>query len=257
MRIFGFLGLLLCLPWVPLFAEFETFTNDAGQSIEAELIELKRNGEVVVIRLRSGNKMDAELSAFSRKDQQKIKGWWRDLQADKQLLRADSKLDISAKMNRKSRKNNDYYWRDDKTEKFFPEVIIQNDELETFKGNTVHVLVVAKDLRNQDQRLIVSASKLQTDLNYRGKTFLESEPFRLRKYEYDSSSSSNGYAYGYEYEGYVVVVKNSKGEITHTRATKSKYLSDMQLILKCQAGEMYDESLSRKLNVRPSSYFVQ
>jgi hypothetical protein len=39
-------------------------------------------------------------------------------------------------------------------------------------------------------------------------------------------------------------LKVQKGEITHSRATKTKYLSDMDLILNCKAGEVYDQSLT-------------
>ncbi|MGJ8640843.1 MAG: hypothetical protein ACSHYA_15745 [Opitutaceae bacterium] len=243
-----------------LVADFETFTNDAGQSLEAELIELKKEGRIVDLRLRSGNRIEAEVSAFSAKDQKRIKEWWKGVVADRELLNPDSRIEISAKMNRKSKDNDryDWYYRvDDKTKSFFPEVIIRNDELLTFKGNTVRVVIVAKDLREKHQRLIVSASTIKSDFLDRSDTYLESEAFRLRIYEYDSSISSYDYAYGYEYEGYIVVVKNSKGEVTHTRATKSKYLSNMKMIMECKAGDMYDEDLNHKLKTSPNSYFVQ
>ncbi|MEN8661381.1 MAG: hypothetical protein ACN4GF_02525 [Lentimonas sp.] len=240
-------------------AEFETFTNDAGQSLEAELIELNDSGSSVSLRLRSGSRMEADLSAFSSKDCKRIKKWWAEVQESKSLLQPESRLEISAKMNRKSKGNLYDSWDsgiDDKTKSFFPEVLIQNDELETFRENSVRVVIVAKDLRDPEQRLVVSASTLKSDFYDRSKTVLESEPFRLRLYEYDDSYYGD-YAYGYEYEGYAVVIKNSKGEITHFKASKSKYLSNMEVIMNCEAGQMYDVNLNRKLNASPSSYFVR
>ena len=161
----------------PLLADFQTFKSDSGATIEAELIELGKSGKTVDIRLRNGNKISADLSSFSSEDQSKIKEWWRDTQAEKQVLSHESRIDINAKMNRKSRDNkyNGYYHTDDQTKSYFP----------------------------------------------------------------------------------VVVIKNSKGEITHFRATKAKYISNMKLIYECEAGQIYDESVSRKLNVSPNSYFVR
>jgi hypothetical protein len=248
-------GLPLCV-----WGDFETFTNEAGQSLEAELIELNKAGNEVTIRLRSGSRMDAKVSAFSVEDRKRIREWWKGVQAARELLSPDSRIEISAKMNRKSKNNDRYDWYssvDDKTKSFFPEVLIRNDELLTFKDNTVRVVIVAEDLRYEGQRLIVSASTIKSDFVDRGDTLLESDAFRLRLYEYDSSYSNFDYAYGYEYEGYIVVVKNSKGEITHTRASKSKYLSNMQAIMNCKAGDMYDEDLNHQLKVEPNSYFVQ
>ncbi|HAV12591.1 MAG TPA: hypothetical protein DCX06_03705 [Opitutae bacterium] len=249
----------LLLPHL-VFAEFETFTNEAGQSLEAELLELDKAGQVVTLRMRAGNKIEARLDAFSIDDRKRIRKWWKGVQADKLLLQPDSRIEISAKMNRKSRDNAryDWYYRvDDKTKSFFPEVLIRNDELLTFKGNTIRVVIVAEDLEYKHQKLIVSASTMKSDFLDRGDTILESDAFRLRVYEYDSDYSNYDYAYGYEYEGYIVVIKNSKGEITHTRASKTKYLSNMKMIMNCKAGEIYDEDLNHKLNARPNSYFVQ
>ncbi|MGJ8651709.1 MAG: hypothetical protein ACSHX8_00415 [Opitutaceae bacterium] len=259
MNKFMFQSFLVCvLSLLPVVsqAEFETFTNDAGQSIEAELIELNKAGNEITMKLRNGSRIDADLSAFSSKDRTRIRDWWKGVQSAKELLQPESRIEISATMNRKSKKNYDYYYADDKTKSYFPEILIRNDELTAFKDNTVRVVVIAKDLRYEDQKLIVSASTIKSDFADRGDTVLESDPFRLRLYEYDSIYSDS-YAYGYEYEGYVVVVKNSKGVITHTRSSKSKYLNDMKAMMECKAGDMYDEDFKHKLSTSPSSYFVR
>jgi hypothetical protein len=121
----------------------------------------------------------------------------------------------------------------------------------------VRIVVIADDKHQKEQKLIVSATTLEADFPDRGEIVLESDPFRLRLFEYDSSHSNSDYEYGYEYEGFVVVIKNSAGEITHTRASKSKYLTNMDVIFECVAGEIYDDSINRKINASPSSYFVQ
>lgn len=241
-----------------LAAEFRTFTSDFGDSVEAELVGLKDSGTIVTLKLRSGNQIDARVTAFSQADQKHIREWGLAIQAEKQLLKEDSRITITAKMNRKSKSNqyDNLYSINDETKSYFPEVIIENDELDAFKGNTVRVVVIAKDKQNDGYKLVVSATTMK-DISFpdRGKAVLESDPFRLRLYEHDSSYSNH--SYGYDYEGFVVVIKNADGKVTHTRASKSKYLSDMDVIFKCKAGEIYDDAINRKLNTRPNSYFVQ
>lgn len=259
----AFVRIILLLFWgavVSAHAEFREFTNDFGDTVEAELVELKEGDTIVTLRLKSGRKIDALVTAFSLEDRKYIREWWAGVVADRQILSEDSRITIGAKMNRKSKGNkyNNWYSRvDDETKSFFPEIIVENDDLETYTGNTVRVVIIAEDKRTEGQKLIVSASTLEADFPSRGKTYLEGEPFRLRLFEYDRSYSNQDYEYGYEYEGYVVIVKNSKGYITHQRASKSKYLSNMKVIFECKAGEMYDEAINYKLNVTPNSYFIQ
>lgn len=252
---------LLCLflSWtcshLPLAAEFRTFTNDFGDSVEAEIVKLKDSETIVTLKLRSGNQIDARVTAFSQADQEHIRKWGLAIQAEKQLLKVDSRITISAKMNRKSKSNqyDNWYSINDETKSYFPEVTIENDELDAFKGNTVRIVVIAKDKQNEGYRLVVSATTMK-DISFpgRGKAVLESDPFRLRIYEYDDA-----FIRGYDYEGFVVVIKNADGKVTHTRASKSKYLSDMDVIFKCKAGEIYDDAINRKLNTSPSSDFVK
>ena len=252
---------LLCLflSWtcshLPLAAEFRTFTNDFGDSVEAEIVKLKDSETIVTLKLRLGNQIDARVTAFSQADQEHIRKWGLAIQAEKQLLKVDSRITISAKMNRKSKSNqyDNWYSINDETKSYFPEVTIENDELDAFKGNTVRIVVIAKDKQNEGYRLVVSATTMK-DISFpgRGKAVLESAPFRLRLYEYDDA-----FIRGYDYEGFVVVIKNADGKVTHTRASKSKYLSDMDVIFKCKAGEIYDDAINRKLNTSPSSDFVK
>ncbi|NBB80829.1 MAG: hypothetical protein GVY36_15495 [Verrucomicrobia bacterium] len=227
--------------------------------MDAQLIELKEAESIVTIKLRDGRQIDASVSAFSEADQEHIQKWWAGVEAEKQLLKERARLTISAKMNRQSNRGTfDRHSRvDDKTRVFYPEVVIENGQLQTYTGNTIRVVVVAEDLSEANQKLIVSATTMKADFPKNDRTVLESDPFRLRSYAYNSGRSSRGYKYGYEYEGYIVVIKNSEGEITHTRASKSKYLTNMQVIMGCKAGEIYDDSIDRKLELTPNSYYVQ
>jgi hypothetical protein len=161
-------------------------------------------------------------------------------------------------MNRKSKSNqyDNWYSISDETKSYFPEVIIENDELDSFKANIVRIFVMAKDKQDDGQKLVVSATTMKDiSLPDRGETVLESDPLRLHLYEYGSSYSN--FDYDYEYEGFVVVIKNADGKVTHTSASKSKYFSNMDVMFKCKAGEIYDDAINHKFNARPNSYFVQ
>ena len=240
-----------------LSAELRTFTNDSGDSVEAELVELKDDGSVIVLRLKDRRELDAQLAAFSQKDQKYIRQWWEGIVASEQILQPDIRLRMTTKMNRKSSKAGYNSWyADDKIKSFFPEVVIDNKNLQKFTGNEVRVVVFAEDMRYEDQILVVSAGNFKSDFEGSSKTTLAGEPFRLRLYEYNSSSSSYKYEYGYEYTGYAVTIKNSAGEVTHEKSSKSKYLNP-KLFFECKAGEMYDEDFEHKLSSYPSSYFVR
>lgn len=160
-------------------------------------------------------------------------------------------------MNTKSKKTGYNSWYSDESVKsFFPEVVIENKELQGFTGNEVRVVVFAQDMRIKDQILVVSATNVKTDFKEREKAVLETEPFRLRHYEYDSAFSNYEYEYGYRYSGYAISIKNSEGEVTHQKATKTKFLNP-ELFEKCKSGEIYDDKFERKLSSYPNSYYVQ
>lgn len=253
-RLFQMCG-FLALSCTLLNGEFRTFTNDFGDTVEAQLIELKQEGSIIEIRLKNGRNIDAPLSAFSQKDQKDIRQWWAGLVAANEVLHPNVRLRITSKLNRKSSKTGYNRWyADDKIKSFFPEVVVYNQDLQKYTGNQVRIVVFAEDKGNQERILVVSASSQKADLEKREKFILEGDPFRLRLYEYKGSSSN--YEYGYEYCGYAIKVKNSKGEVTHEKASKSKYLNS-ELFFKCKAGEIYDADFERKLDAYPSSYFVK
>jgi len=243
--------------WNSAFGEMELFTNEAGQSIRAELIELSSDQKTIKLKTERGVTMNADLKAFTLSDQKRIKAWWAGILAEAEILSSDDRLEISVKMNRKSKGNqyDNYYRIDDETKTYFPEVIIENLELQTFKGNQLRVVIFADDLYTKGQKLIVSAFTLKSDFYDRGRESLEGTPFRLRTYEYDSSYSSYEYKNGYEYDGYAVIIKNSKGEITHTKASRSAYLNYLKNMYKCRAGQVYTDDLQHKLDVSPNSYY--
>jgi hypothetical protein len=236
-------------------AEFRTFTNDFGDSVEAKLLELKKDEGSIRIQLRNGRKMDAKLSAFSQDDQKYIREWWKGVVTDRRILHESARINFEVNIESKTRNrgySSLYSRRDDETKAYFPEIIVENHDEQTFTGNKVRLVVFAKDMRYKDQIKVVSASNMKSDFEGHSDIALEPDSFRLRHYEYDSHLSNYEYEYGYRYTGYAVTVKNSEGKVIYREATKPRYLNP-KLFDKCKTGEVYDDKFERKLNGSRSS----
>ncbi|PXA05518.1 hypothetical protein DDZ13_01205 [Coraliomargarita sinensis] len=236
-------------------AEFRTFTNDFGDSVEAKLIELKKEDSIIRMQLRNGRKIDAKLSAFSQSDQKYIRKWWGEVVAERQILHKQARIDVEIKIDTKTRSSGHSSWyseSDDKTKIFYPEVTIENNESQTFKGNELRLVIFADDMRYKGQMKVVSASSIKTDLKEREEIVLEPDAFRLRHYEYDSNYFNYDYEYGYKYSGYAMTLKNSKGEVIYEDATKDKFLKSKHLY-SCKKGQIFDEDFKRRLKSSGSS----
>ncbi len=256
------LGLLLAADSLP----GRLFTDVEGRQIEAEIVEIyESSGGTLMVELKRSDRRHfrIEVDRFSRKDQDFIRGKWEKKQAGETLLHKDARININLKLNRKTNTNDQYAsyygsrWTD-KTKVYGPEVVIENDELtQEFKGNKVRIVMVAKDKGNRSQYLVASATDVEVDLPPKERTSVEGDSFALREYEYESGLSAYSHEAGYEKDDYVVVIRNRKGEITHTRASSNKFLDNLETVLKCRAGEIYTEGLANKLSVSPNSYYMK
>jgi len=148
--------------------------------------------------------------------------------------------------------NSWYSESDDKTKIFYPEVIIENNESQTFTGNEVRLVCFADDMRYKGQMKVVSVSNTKADFKERAETVLKPEAFRLRHYEYNSRYSNYEYEHGYKYSGYAFTIKNSEGEVMYQEATKP-YLLNPKLFFECKTDQLYDDKFERKLNSSSSS----
>lgn len=256
------LGFLLAVS--PLGARL--FTDQQGRQIEAEIRNIYEadNGTLMVDLMRSDRLLfTVEVNRFSREDQDFLRGKWEKEQSERTLLHKDARISINLKLNRKTSTNDQYAayygsrWTD-KTKVYSPEAVVENEELtQKFKGNQVRIVIVARDKGNKSQYLVASAADVEVDLPPKEKTSVEGESFALREEEYASGLSNYRYEYGYEKDDYVVVIRNRKGEITHTRASSIKFLENLDTVLKCKAGEIYTEGLANKLSDSPNSYYMK
>ena len=237
------------------------FTDIEGRQIEAEIVDIYESDTgIMMVELKRSDRRHfrIEVNRFSRKDQDFIRGKWEKQQAAETLLHKDARISINLKLNRKTNTNEAFYGNQytDKTVIYSPEVVIENEELsQDFKGNKVRIVIVAKDKGNNSQYLIASATDVEMDLPSRLKVSARGDSFGLREREYRSGSYH--YNYGYDKDDYVVVIRNRKGEITHSRASSNKLLENLETALKCKSGEVYTEGLESKLNASPNTYYIK
>ncbi|MEM0966719.1 MAG: hypothetical protein AAGJ81_11270 [Verrucomicrobiota bacterium] len=242
-----------------------TFTDKQGREMEAEIVEIyeDRDGVLMVDLQRSDRRQfTVQVSIFSQPDQQFIKDQWEQQKDAQTLLGEDDRIEINLKLNRTTDNNrfSAYYgsrWSD-KTRVYRPEAVIANQELsQSFLGNTVRIVIIARDKGYSSRYLVASATNVPMDFPAKQSVSANGDVFALREEEYLSSASNYRYEYGYEKDDYVVIIFNREGEITHTRASSNKFLDNLDNVLRCKAGQVYSEGLEDKLNVRPNSYYLR
>jgi len=235
-------------------AKLREFTNTEGQTIQAELVSAEEGerGLTVTLRRADGRTFDVAVTLFSKEDQRYIRKWWEDLKKKKQILHAEVDLEISLKMNPKSKGLNDDYWYDRNMKRFAPEVTITNDDFyQDYTGNKVRVVMFAEDRRYRERLLVVSVTDLEIDFPANETVVKDAKPFFLEHTEYDYTD----YEYGYLYDGYAIVISNSEGEVTHTKCSSKAFDDNVEILLKCKRGEVYSDDLEHLVMERASSYY--
>ncbi len=263
-----FLILAVLVLGAGLSAEPREFKSVDGRTILADLIEVRMNADgVVVAELRRSDRryFEIPLRKFSPEDRKFLEGIWEKKQNAATMLTPESRIDLNLKLNRKTDDKDvmtsNYtgsVWKDRKLE-YTPEVVIKNDELvQSFEGNTIRVVVIAKAKHENNHYLIACAATKKADFPAKGEVSVFGHPFYLREYEYDSGyNDSYNYGYGYEKDDYVILVMNRAGEVTHTRASSKKFLDNLDKVMKCKAGEVYSEGLEHKVDAPVSSSHYQ
>lgn len=244
--------LLLCTAifHAPLEAAPRTITNQDGASLEVELEKLEDKNGVETLyfkRVSDDRSFDIALSSLSFDDQREIRKWWEKELIAKSILRANVDLDITFIRNRrKSNLTNSSYY-DYNQYSYTPEVRIENDDLyQTYRDNLVRIVCFAQHTYYKGNLQVVSVTEKKIDLPRNGTATMEGNSYSFT----NDKSEYSDYEYGWEDAGYVVIIKNSKGEITHTKTDNDNLLRELDTVLKCKTDEYYASDLSR----RRSSY---
>ncbi|WP_309384703.1 hypothetical protein [Cerasicoccus frondis] len=225
-----------------------TLTNQDGDSLEAELIDLKdKNGEetLTIIRTSDKRKFDLALNTLSFDDQREIRKWWQQQQAEKEVLKPSVELEFNFKQNRKRESLNNYAYSDDDVYFFTPTIEITNDDLyQGYTDNTVRIICFARHTYYKRSLQVTSVAEIEVNFPKKQTTVVSGAKYSFENYEADFSD----YEFGWEYAGYIVIVKNSRGEITHIDSSDVKYERALDTVLKMKHEDYYSDDLQRKLS---------
>jgi hypothetical protein len=258
--------LVVTLGPLAVLGEIREFTGTDGRTLEAELIEVRKDSQgTIIVELRRADRryFTIPISRFSADDQKYFRKQWEKQIKDRSLLKAEHRISINLKLNAKTQdKDVDAYSygsvRKDRRMLYRPEAVISNEELtQSFEGNRIRIVVIAQSKSEKEQFLIASATTKPLELPAKGSTSIVGQGFSLQEYEYKSGLSNYEYAYGYEKDDYVVLIYNRDGEITHSRSSSNKFMDHIENVEKCKAGEIYSEGLEHRIQSMgvSSSYF--
>ncbi|MGE9291122.1 MAG: hypothetical protein ACQKBT_09035, partial [Puniceicoccales bacterium] len=97
--------LLAILGAVYVFAEVREFRSADGRPIHAELMDIRKNADgILVVELRRSDRryFTVPVSNFSEADQLQFREDWNERMKERSLLRSDHRVEISLKLNRKT-----------------------------------------------------------------------------------------------------------------------------------------------------------
>ncbi|GHB96163.1 hypothetical protein [Cerasicoccus arenae] len=243
MKRFASLLVILAASFSPAWALQRTLTNQDGVSIVAELDELIDKDGVETLsfkRVSDQRSFEIALSTLSFDDQSAIRKWWKEEEKARQLLSPNVDLDINFKQNRKKKSINSSYYSDNNRYSYTPEVRITNDDLyRSFKGNKVRIVCFAEHTYHRGTLKVTSASDSVVDFPRNGDTTVYGNSYEFANYESDYSN----YEYGWEHAGYIVVIRNSKDEITHIKTDEDDFQRNVKNALKADEGDYYSKDL--------------
>lgn len=229
-----------------LLANSRTITNQDGASLEVELNEITEKNGVEMIaftRVSDQRPFEIPLKTLSFEDQREIRKWWEKELKEKSVLKASIDLEIDFKRNRRKDNMTTSSYYDYNNYQYTPEVRITNDDLyQSYLGNTVRIVCLAEHTYYKGSLQVVSACERKVDLPRNGTATVEGDSYSFT----NNKSEYSNYEYGWEQAGYIIIIKNSKGDITHTSTNNDKFLRNMDTVLKCRTDEYYTSDLSQK-----------
>jgi hypothetical protein len=118
------------------------------------------------------------------------------------------------------------------TESFQIEATIKSKEVKrTFKEYTADVYVLGVSLANKRDFILLDKVTTTFDLVPRGVQVFKTKPVTLK------SSKGRGGDKGQKYSGYLVVVKDDKGELVKSRASKTSFMKKVEMLDAAKIGD--------------------
>ena len=241
--------LLLVLGAISLCrADTRTLTNQDGASIEVELLEVtdyRGQESIHVKREVDQRKFYIPINNLSFKDQREVRDWWKEQQKEKEILKPDVDLEFSFKSNRKKESQYNSSYSDDDDYFFEPVIEIVNDDLyQSYTDCKVRLVCFARHTKYKNSLEVTSVTEKTVNLPRKQTTYVQGSPYKFNNYK----SELSDYEFGWEDAGYIAIVKNSKGDVTHIDTNNSRYERALDVVMKVKEDEYYSTDLRVKLN---------
>lgn len=219
------LCLLLAIP-----ANARTFTNTAGKTIEAEIINATMT--TVTLKLASGKKSNLKLSLLSEADQKHVKKW---LAEKLPSVRVTPNF---VRSNRDEGSASDFWDDDTQIQVLKMTVEIENfDKAKQIEGGEFSYILVGRDLRSRNQYKILAVQKADLDLLPNDSSELT---FKTVKNVYEDSGY---YKRGAKCIGYVLYAKRKSDDREIYASASTPILErGIHSIINLKAGEMTDSN---------------
>jgi len=117
---------------------------------------------------------------------------------------------------------------------FQPEVKIINGSFRDFQGNTGVVMLLGEDTTKQDNWRVMLRKEFSFDLPASKTHDWVGEPFEQG---FDRTLAKSGY----DYDGYVVLIKNSQGEIVQKFSSKPRWIANVVKAWNMEQGKDYSK----------------
>jgi len=126
---------------------------------------------------------------------------------------------------------------DNRFEIFYPEVKVDPPlSLGTSQNNEIILIILGENVYDDEEWKVFAYETGKMDLAD-GEVFVWKG--KKVQIEYDPVSPSAGFEF--QYEGYVLLIKNSQGEVVFEKSTKSVWTKDLDRILKVKKDKTYKE----------------
>lgn len=260
-----YVTLIMKTSWIPLLlaallsatfasAEVMKLTNLFGNTIEAELVELREDGEseiLVMKRAADQRTFELPLSELVEEDQQAVRAWWQKARKERQKLTADASLIIEFKTNRHRSKDDKGPRRDVEEISYEPEAIITNKNLTGQSFQAQVTLVCFGERQNRDSNYtVLSKTTKDVALPLNKAVEIVGESYEFRNVERERIDTE----VGYEDAGYIIIIQNEAGEITHTKSSNPAFVENAETILGGRTGQFFSADFSESGNTRNNRF---
>ena len=118
-------------------------------------------------------------------------------------------------------------------------MILKNKDLyNAFTGNKAIVILLGQSVDKKEVFKILLNETFEFDVDARSEFVWEGDPVTVK---YDENAS-NGYIFGHKYTGYILIIKNKRGEVVFSRSTRKSWIDSIDQILNTKVGKEWSNT---------------